>query len=194
MANSKKSSKNSSSLKNQCEVLGRSCRDCCNHIIDMLCVCKDNCRKDLCDYLKCCLALCEVCNCCCCCINMNCMSPSMQSDLKSKCLAMSKLCDKLKKVLTPAQFKKIDCGNIKMCCGSICGVRKSSKKSKKGGATTHSSEYYGKTSGAYHKPKNIKTSYDTFYGKSVGKSQPFTNLAPGPGFEGMRGGGKCRLA
>ena len=132
MAKSKKSSKKSSSLKNQCEVLGRSCRDCCNHIIDMLCVCKDNCRKDLCDYLKCCLALCEVCNCCCCCLNMDCMSPSMNSDLKSKCLEMSKLCDKLKKVLTPAQFKKIDCGNIKMCCGSICSVRKSSKKSKKG--------------------------------------------------------------
>jgi hypothetical protein len=194
MSKSKKSSKVKSSLKNHCEVLCKCCNDCCNNVIDMLCVCKENCRKDLCEYLKCCLALCEVCNCCCCCINMNCMTSSMQSDLKSKCLALCRLCDKLEKSLTTSEFKKINCGKIRSCCGSICGVRKSKKSSKKGGGTTHSAEYYGKNSGKYFGSKNIKTTYDTFYGKSVGKSQPFTNLAPGPGFENMRGGGKCRFA
>ena len=194
MAKGKKSSKKSSSLKDKCDCLAMYCRDCYGDVIDMLCVCDEKSKKLLCEYLKCCLALCECCCCICMCINMNCCSAHQMSDLVSKCNSMCSVCDKLKKVLTPAQYKKINCIKVKDCCSKICGTKKSTKKSKKGGAIRMPSEYYGKNSGRYFSPKDIKTSYDTFYGKSVGKSFPNTNLAPGPGFENMRGGGKCRLA
>ena len=58
-----KSSKKSSSLKTKCDCLEKYCKDCCNSVIDMLCDCNEKSKKLLCDYLKCCLTLCQVCSC-----------------------------------------------------------------------------------------------------------------------------------
>lgn len=149
MGKSKKSSNKSSSLKEKCDCLAKYCRTCCNDVIDMLCVCDEKSKKLLCDYLKCCLILCEVCCCCSCCINMNCMTGSQMTDLVTKCNKICNCCDKLKKVLTASQYKKIGCEPIRKCCESICGNKKSSKTSKKGGAIRFPSEYFGGKSGSY---------------------------------------------
>ena len=141
------SKKSSSSLKMKCDCLEKYCKDCCNSVIDMLCDCNEKSKKLLCDYLKCCLTLCQVCSCCSSCINMNCMTGSQMTDLVARCNKICERCDKLKKVLTASQYKKIDCEKIRKCCKSVCGSKKS--KSKKGGAVRHSSEYFGGDSGKY---------------------------------------------
>ena len=130
-----KSSKKMSGLKNKCESLEKCCRNDCNKIIDLLCVCDEKNKKELCEYLRCCLALSELCCCCSCCINMNCMTNNLMSDLVNKCIKICNCCDKLKKILNKKDYNKINCDLIRKCCSSICGTKKT--KSKKGGAIRH---------------------------------------------------------
>ena len=169
MVNHKSSKKKSSSLKMKCECLSNMCRNNYSNVIEMLVKCDEKKRKLLGEFLKCCLILCEVCCCCCCCMNMNCMSSNQMSDLVNKCLSMCSICDKLKKVLSTAEYNKIKCKSIRDCCSKICG-KKASKKSlrkSKGGAIRHSSEYFGKDSGRY---------FETT--KQTGRSSPFGRLSP----------------
>tara|TARA_B100001059_G_scaffold83142_1_gene81191 strand:- start:606 stop:1037 length:432 start_codon:yes stop_codon:yes gene_type:complete len=118
------------SFKSMCNELGMTCHNTKNRVIEKMCICDKKQVKELAKYLKCLMTiekLCEyLCTCCC---EMESITPSGLSELRTRCKTIMSCCKGLKKSLSSEEYEYVNCGKIESFCGKV-NMGKSKTKSK----------------------------------------------------------------
>ena len=116
--------------KNMCKKLGDCCHNTKNRVIEKMCTCDKNDCKPLADYLQSLMILESLCSyiCICCCEHES-LSPSIMSELSSKCSTLISQGDKLLKLIDKQNCDYIRCEELKKLCSDCKSMKK--KKTKK---------------------------------------------------------------
>jgi len=117
--------------KNMCKKLGDCCHNTKNRVIEKMCTCDKNDCKPLADYLQSLMILESLCSyiCICCCEHES-LSPSIMSELSSKCTTLISQGDKLLKRIDKQNCDYIRCEELKKLCSDCKSMKKNKTKKK----------------------------------------------------------------
>ena len=112
--------------KQMCTTLSGCCHNTKNRVIELMCKFKDKECRLLGDYLQSLQILESLCNymCLCCCEHES-LSPSILSELKTKCILLIKQAEKICKFLDKKDMEYIRCNELKKYCTECKHMKKS---------------------------------------------------------------------